>query len=104
MAQNIIPTLQPARDEIFNWYRSEQHQRNPEGLQSSAQRLDGQESLWESVRCALSTDVTEILDLLHGSSYVWKAAQVLFPSRSFPKKIPFVKKQVGRILNGHVVT
>lgn len=75
-------TLQPARDEIFNWLRSEQHQRNPFDLQSSVLLMDGQESLWESGKNTLLPNATEILDILHGSSYVWKATKVLAPKQS----------------------
>ena len=99
-----MDTLQPARDEIFNWLQSEQHQRNPFELQSSVLLMDGQESLWESGKNTLLPNATEILDILHGSSYVWKAAKILAPKQSTQQNLPFVKKPVESILNGHVDT
>ena len=66
--------------------------------------MDGQESLWNAGLEYLPEqrfEVTEILDLLHAVSYVWRAAHLFHPSGS-DSAFKFVKKQIQRILAGEV--
>lgn len=96
-------TLQPAREEIGQWLAEEYRQRNPTGTHRQILIMDGEEKLWEMGE-ALQHEgsIIEILDLLHVSSYVWKAVQALYPQRTIQEQIPLVKERIGRILGGQV--
>lgn len=96
-------TLQPAREEICHWLADEYRQRNPCGTHLQILIMDGEETLWEmgeELQCDGS--LIEILDLLHASSYVWKAVQALYPQQTIHQQIPLVKERIGRILRGQV--
>jgi len=96
-------TLQPAREEICQWLAEEYKQRNPSGKHRQILIMDGEEKLWEMGE-ALQPDgsIIEILDLLHASSYVWKAVQALYPQRTIQEQTALVKERIGRILHGQV--
>ena len=54
---------------------------DPQGVKPFVMIMDGQESLWNSGLKALpeeTYDVTEILDIIHVTSYIWEAANVFF--------------------------
>lgn len=62
--------------------------------------IDGQQSLWETAALRHDQDVIEILDLLHVSQYVWKAAKSFFTARSDQET--FARDRLLRILRGQV--
>ena len=96
-------TLFPARNEIFNWLAHEQRQRNPLGQYQSVLIMDGEEALWAMGKSLLPEESTvEILDLIHGCSYVWKAVQTLHPDETIKNQVPLVKGYVGKILCGEI--
>lgn len=66
--------------------------------------MDGQPSLWE-LKERLQSDLptVEILDLLHVTSRLWKAAHLFHPG-DLPAAEAFVREQVGKILKGGVKT
>lgn len=61
--------------------------------------IDGQTSFWDAAQKAIPGEhVTEILDLLHASGYVWEAAKLLHPQQ--PQAA--AKRDLKCILNGQV--
>ncbi len=66
--------------------------------------MDGQPSLWE-LKERLQSDLptVEILDLLHVTSRLWKAAHLFHPG-DLPAAEAFVREQAGKILAGGVKT
>lgn len=103
MMRDDDDTLAPARQEIFGWLSEEQNQRNPLGLSQSVLIMDGEECLWTMGNTYLSNEsTTEVLDLIHASSYVWKAIQALSPDNTIKEQRTIVKGYVGKILCGEV--
>jgi len=64
--------------------------------------MDGQESLWET-KTIFQPDLptVDILDLLHVTSRLWKAAHLFHPT-DLPAAEDFVREQTLRILRGQV--
>jgi hypothetical protein len=65
--------------------------------------MDGQASLWDAADNCLSVppEVTiDILDVLHVSSYVWRAAKVFYPQPEHQEA--FARDRLLRILQGEV--
>jgi hypothetical protein len=66
--------------------------------------FDGQSSLWTTAECCLDPGVAErtveILDIIHVSQYVWRAAKVFDSQREHQEA--FARERVQRILNGDV--
>lgn len=64
--------------------------------------MDGQPSLWE-LKQQFQSDLptVEILDLLHVTSRLWKAAHLFHPG-DLPAAQAFVREQAGKILEGGV--
>ena len=63
--------------------------------------MDGQHSLWSTAETCCEVpedDVVEILDIVHVSSYVWKAAKVFHSHREHQEA--FAKERLLRILQG----
>jgi hypothetical protein len=66
--------------------------------------MDGQPSLWElKARFQSDLPTVEILDLLHVTSRLWKAAHLFHPG-DLPAAEAFVREQAGKILAGGVKT
>jgi hypothetical protein len=96
-------TLGPAREEICRGLGKEYRQRNPCAAHRQILIMDGEHKLWAmGQERQLDASIIEILDLLHASSYVWKAVQALYPQRTTNEQIPRVKERIGRILRGEV--
>ncbi len=97
-------TTAPQLDTIFGWMAQELINRGTATPRSLILLMDGQESLWNAGLEYLPEqrfEVTEILDLLHAVSYVWRAAHLFHPSGS-DSAFKLVKKQIRRILAGEV--
>ena len=89
---------------IFSWMAREVAQRNPQEEKPVIVLMDGQESQWNAAWEYLpGTEVTEILDLLHAASYLWKAAHLFHPKAS-PEASALVKVQLQRMLDGQIAT
>lgn len=95
-------TLLPARQTIADWLGQEYQQRNPLNEQPGVLLMDGEDKLWSLGEAGLPSDVTQILDILHASSYVWQAVQALHPGLSTERYIPLVKPKIGALLEGDV--
>jgi hypothetical protein len=64
--------------------------------------MDGQGSLWEAANGYLpQANLVPILDLLHVTPRLWKAAYLFYPEQS-PSVLDFVRDCVLRILKGEV--
>jgi hypothetical protein len=65
--------------------------------------MDGQEALWNAGLKHLpeQLNVTEILDLIHVASYLWKAAHLFHPQGSSAAS-GFVKQRMEQLLHGKV--
>jgi hypothetical protein len=96
-------TSQPSFDEIFGWMEQEVKRRQVGDEKSVVLLMDGQEALWNAGLKHLpeTLRVTEILDLIHVASYVWKAAQAFFPQGSSAAS-GFVKERMKQLLEGKV--
>jgi hypothetical protein len=90
------------RATIFGWIRDEIAQRNPDGRRPTVRIMDGEESLWNMSKI-FQEDVPliDVLDLLHVTPRLWKAAS-LFHARNSRKAEKFVRDRVLRILRGEV--
>jgi hypothetical protein len=85
------------------WANGEVEKRRRSG-QTLVCLIDGQSSLWGDVALCVEQvpkeDRLEILDIVHVSSYVWRAAKVFHHSRKDQEA--FVRERLGRILEGEV--
>ncbi len=101
MQRDAADTLQPAREEIFDWLEQEYNERNPNGSNKNILLMDGETKLWEmGDKLCLNGQCIEILDIIHACSYIWVCIQALYPKNSISENIPLVKEQVARLLNG----
>ncbi len=101
LARDEEGTTQPAVDEIFGWMAFEAEQRNRLGDKPLVLLMDGQVSLWEAASTHLPDDAIEILDLLHVTPRLWRAAYLFHPEGS-AGAAQFVRQRVERILQGRV--
>jgi hypothetical protein len=64
--------------------------------------MDGQESLWETLKLHLSFSArtVPILDILHALSYIWKAAKLF--TKTDAARRAFTRQRLLRILRGEV--
>ena len=93
--------------EAFSWASQQVQSRRRPG-QPLIRLMDGQASLWEAADLCLDLAAQEtrdilridILDILHVSSYVWRAAKVLYPHREHQEA--FARDRLLRILQGDV--
>jgi hypothetical protein len=88
--------------EAFLWAEEQIAARRRLG-QKLLRLMDGQTSLWDAADNCLSVppeDTIDILDILHTSSYVWKAAKV-FHSH-VERREAFARDRLLRILRGEV--
>jgi hypothetical protein len=90
------------RAALFGWISDESAQRNPDGSKPTVRIMDGEESLW-NMSNTFQEDVPliDVLDLLHVTPRLWKAAS-LFHARDSRKAEKFVRDRVLRILRGEV--
>ena len=97
-------STEPQTQEIFGWMAQEAAQRNPEGEKHVILIMDGQESQWKAGWEYLpqgAAEVTDILDLLHATGYLWEGAH-LFHSKGGDAARDFVKQQARRMLHGNI--
>ncbi len=87
--------------DAFAWAEEQITARRRAG-QKLLRLMDGQLSLWDAAACLdlPPEDVVDILDILHVSSYVWRAAKVLYPQ--WEHQEAFARERLLRILRGEV--
>lgn len=88
--------------EAFLWAEEQIAARRRLG-QKLLRLMDGQVSLWGAADNCLDVppeDTIDILDILHVSSYVWKAAKVFYPH--WEQREMFARDRLLRILQGEV--
>jgi hypothetical protein len=89
---------------VFVWLLWEWGRRNPGGAKESVYLSDGQEALWEAREQYLGGHRTVgILDLLHVTPRLWKAAHVFHPEKS-PEAEALVREWLLRVLRGQGVS
>ncbi len=88
---------------IFGWMADEIGSRNPGGKKEVVCIMDGQPSLWEDrdKQWDSTESIVDILDLLHVTPRIWKAAHLFHRVDSDDAK-QFVRQRVLRILRGEV--
>jgi len=88
--------------EAFAWADEQIAQRRRPG-QKLLRLMDGQASLWDTADAGLNVppeDTIDILDILHVSSYVWRAAKEFYPHQE--QREAFARDRLLRILQGEV--
>lgn len=102
----------PGAIRTWTWLANEADKRHRAG-QPIIRLMDGQHILWDSAEACLDDFVADrreagqtvrmvdILDILHVSSYVWKAAKVLHRHKEHQEA--FARERLLRILRGEVV-
>jgi len=93
----------PGAFEAFTWAETEVARRlQPQ--QTLVRLMDGQSSLWDAADACLASAPPErtadVLDILHVSQYVWRAAKVLHHSAEHREA--FARDRLLRILQGEV--
>jgi hypothetical protein len=103
----------PGAIRTWTWLADETAKRHRSG-QPIIRLMDGQPILWESADACLQEFVAErhqakdavamvdILDILHVSSYVWKAAKVFYSHKE--QQEAFARERLLRILRGEVAS
>jgi len=94
----------PQSDVVFGWMAEEARQRGLPAKKPLVMLMDGQESLWNTGFKHLPESgfaITEILDLIHATSYVWTATHVFYPKNS-PQSTAYAKQQIGQLLDNQV--
>jgi hypothetical protein len=85
---------------VFTWLDWELRLRNRGREKEAVYLCDGQETLWQAVQNKLpDTNAVEILDLLHVTPRLWKAAHVFHAEKSQEAE-KFVRQRVLRVLQG----
>ena len=85
---------------VFTWLDWELRLRNPDQKKEAVYLCDGQETLWQDVQAKLpDRNAVQILDLLHVTPRLWKAAHVFHAEKS--KEVEtFVRQRLLRVLQG----
>jgi hypothetical protein len=102
LAQAEVPVS--GQEAVFVWLLWELCRRNPDRAKEVVYLSDGQETLWDAQeqylggRCAVG-----ILDLLHVTPRLWKAAHVFHAEKS-PAAEAFVRERLLRVLQGQVAS
>jgi hypothetical protein len=88
---------------IFGWMADEIDSRNPGGKKQVVCIMDGQTSLWEERdrQWNSTEECVDILDLLHVTPRLWKAAHLFHRVDSDDAK-RFVRERVLKVLRGEV--
>ena len=99
------PEMISGQIEAFSW-ASQRIRDRLQPKQPLVALMDGSPSQWDAMHASLDPDVSarvvEILDILHASQYVWKAAKVFHPHRE--QQEAFARERLERILSGDVTS
>lgn len=101
LARDEAGTTQPAMEEIFGWMALEEAQRNSLEEKPLVLLMDGQTTLWEAGETYLPAHAIQIVDLLHVTPRLWRAAYLFHPKGS-AAATQFVRQRVSRILRGEI--
>jgi hypothetical protein len=89
---------------VFDWVWWEFAQRNPRLARPTVCLCDGQQALWDAcAESVLDEGRIEILDLLHVTPRLWRAAKLLYGECS-KEVLPFVRQRVTQVLEGRVAS
>lgn len=95
------PAIVPGSFEAFGWASQQVAQRRRRN-QPVLRLMDGQKSLWDAADVCLQEvpreQIIDILDILHVSQYVWRAAAVFHSA--FEHREAFARERLLRILQG----
>jgi hypothetical protein len=98
------PTPKRSIEVVFDWLWWEFAQRNPQLRRPTVCLCDGQEALWQACATAVwDDDRVEILDLLHVTPRLWKAAKLLYGEKG-KEVLPWVRQRVTQVWEGKVET
>lgn len=93
--------LMLARPAMLGWMADEVAARNPDGKKTVVCIQDGEENLWEEIDVhQKASQRVEVLDLLHVTPRLWKAARIF--TQSDKEAASFVRLRVLHILRGDV--
>jgi hypothetical protein len=85
---------------VFTWLNWELRLRNCGQKKETVYLCDGQETLWQAVQDELpGTNAVEILDLLHVTPRLWKAAHIFHAEKSQAAET-FVRRRLLQVLQG----
>ena len=102
LARSPEGRTEPALEAVFGWMEAEICARDPHTNLPLPCLMDGQVSLWEAANRYLPQDnLVPIVDLLHVTPRLWKAAYLFYPKHS-PSAVDFVQDRVLRVLKGEV--
>ena len=102
LARSPDGRTEPALEAVFGWMAAEIRARDPDNDRPLPCLMEGQGSLWEAAKSDLPQDhLVPILDWLHVTPRLWKAAYLFYPEQS-PSALDFVQDRVLRILKGEV--
>jgi hypothetical protein len=100
LAQAEVPVS--GMEAVFVWLLWELCRRNPGRAKEVVYLSDGQDALWNAQAEYLDGRCTVgILDLLHVTPRLWKAAHVFYPEKSAAAEA-FVRERLLRVLRGEV--
>lgn len=86
---------------MFGWMADEVQARNPDGAKPVICVMDGQPDLWTEIQVFQPVSQrVEILDLLHVTPRLWKAARIFSSSQA--EATCFVRERVRSVLQGEV--
>ena len=95
-------TMQASYDNVFTWLAEQAKQRESNPDQALVVVMDGQEALWNAIDQHFSDNRVEILDLLHATSYIRKAAGLFYADPKYQEL--FAKFTISYLLKGEVAT
>ena len=102
LARSPDGRTEPAIEAVFGWMGAEIRARDPGNNLPLPCLMDGQGALWEAAKGDLPQDhLVPILDWLHVTPRLWKAAYLFYPERS-QAAVDFVRDRVLRLLKGEV--
>ena len=90
------------KDRVFDWFKEQHQQRNPDLSKPVVCLMDGDRALWRARAkyfAGVAVAMVCILDLYHMLEYLWKATHCFFPQNS-PEAHAFVADRLKRILEG----
>jgi hypothetical protein len=98
------PKPQSSIAAVFDWLWWEFAQRNQDLLRPTVCLCDGQEALWQACADLVPEAYrVEILDLLHVTPRLWRAAKLLYGEKG-PEVVPCVRQRLMQVLEGKVET
>jgi hypothetical protein len=98
--KRVWASLVSGKDDFIADVRAEMDRRDPGQAHTWVMVTDGERALQRRVAASFQ-GVTLVLDLLHVTEKIWRAAHALHPEGS-PEATAFVRERAARVLNGQV--